>query len=106
MKLVMVCGRPGVRRTTVAKDVADRINGRLIRTDVVRKSIIADPEYTDEETMVVYSEIFDLAEKSLQQGHDVVLEGPIDWALQRKRAREVAAASGAEFSVVEVDRGQ
>jgi hypothetical protein len=52
--LVVVCGLPGVGKTTVAGMVADRFGAETLRTDVVREELIAEPTYTDEERDAVY----------------------------------------------------
>lgn len=67
-RLVVVCGLPGTGKTTVATEVADRVGGRLLRTDVVRKDLVDDPDYTDAETRRVYDELLDRAERTLGRG--------------------------------------
>ena len=103
MMLAVVCGLPGVGKTTVAENVADRVNGRLIRTDVVRKSIFDDPEYTDEETTMVYTEMLERAEAALRSGENVVLDGTFHQTTFRERARALADSLGTDFRVVKVE---
>ncbi|MFC4550111.1 MULTISPECIES: AAA family ATPase [Halorussus] len=100
---VVVCGLPGVGKTTVAEAVADRVGGRLLRTDVVRKEILADPEYTDEESRIVYDAVFERAEATLESGRSAVLDGTFKAADLRERARTLADATGAAFRLVRVE---
>jgi hypothetical protein len=88
--LVVVCGLPGVGKSTVAADVAERIDGRRIRTDVVRKEILPDPQYTPEETRMVYGELFDRGNETLQRGTSVVFDGTFKNRTFRKRAKSLA----------------
>jgi len=103
MILVVVCGLPGVGKTTVAEEVTDRVNGKLFRTDVVRKSIIDDPDYTDEETRMIYGEMLKRAEETLNAGRNVVLDGTFHQTTFRERARSLAESMDVEFKVVKVE---
>ncbi|PSQ47007.1 kinase, partial [Halobacteriales archaeon SW_6_65_15] len=64
-QLIVVCGLPGVGKTTVAEAIAERVDGRLLRTDVIRKEIISDPDYTAEESRMVYGELFERARQTV-----------------------------------------
>lgn len=101
--LVVVCGLPGVGKTTVAEAVADRVNGTVLRTDVVRKQVFDDPEYTEAESRLVYGELFSRAGDRLQAGEPVVLDGTFKRAGDRERARDVAADCGVAFRLVKVE---
>lgn len=101
--LVVVCGLPGVGKTTVAETVADRVDGRLLRTDVVRKEILTDPEYTEAESRMVYDELFDRARATVEDGTSVVLDGTFKDEIRRTRAAELSATLGAEFRLVKVE---
>jgi predicted kinase len=72
-KLSVVCGLPGVGKTTVAGLLADTTDARLLRTDVVRKEVIQEPTYSDEETERVYAELLRRADRTLPA--PVVLDG-------------------------------
>lgn len=101
--LAVVCGLPGVGKTTVAETVADRVDGRLIRTDVVRKEILTDPDYTEEEFRMVYDELFDRARETVEGGRSVVLDGTFQDDRRRTRAAELSATLDAEFRLVKVE---
>ncbi|TKX45329.1 AAA family ATPase [Halorubrum sp. ARQ200] len=101
-RLVVVCGLPGVGKTTVAERVADRVDGRIRRTDVIRKELFDDPEYTDAETAAVYAELLSRARDDVDAGDAVVLDATFADARFRADARETAAAAAAEFDLVEV----
>lgn len=101
--LVVVCGLPGVGKTTVADTVADRVDGRLLRTDVIRKEILTDPEYTEEESRMVYDELFDRARATVEDGTSVVLDGTFRDAVRRTRAADLSASLDAEFRLVKVE---
>ena len=100
--LVVVCGLPGVGKTTVARIVADRLGTDPLRTDVVREELFPDPAYTEAERRAVYGALFDRARARLDRGEDAVLDGTFAAATHRERARELAAATGADHRLLEV----
>lgn len=101
--LVVVCGLPGVGKTTVAERATERVDGELLRTDVVRKDVLPDPEYTDEEQRIVYRELFERGEAIIEGGGNVVLDGTFQDAPDRERARALADGLDVEFRLVKVE---
>lgn len=101
--LVAVCGVPGVGKTTVARAVARRLEAELLRTDVVRKEILPDPEYTEEETRMVYRELFDRSRETVEGGDNVVLDGTFRSKRFRDGAASVSGRTNANFRLVKVE---
>ena len=101
--LVVVCGLPGVGKSTVARRVADRIGAEVLRTDVVRKELFDDPGYTAEETAAVYDELLARAADRLADGRSVVLDATFKTRGRRREAREVAEGLDCGFRLVHVD---
>ena len=102
-RLLVVIGLPGVGKTTVAREFADRLDGRLIRTDTVRTDCVPDPDYTPAERRRVYDEVLARARDALDRGRDVVLDGTFRERTDRDGAVEVAASTGATLGVVAVE---
>lgn len=102
-QLVVVCGLPGVGKTTVADEIVERVDGRLLRTDVIRKEILTDPDYTEEESRRVYHEMFDRARETVENGQTAVLDGTFKDADRRYRAVELAETLDVEFRLVKVE---
>lgn len=101
--LVVVCGLPGVGKSTVARAVAGRLDADMLRTDVVRKELFEDPGYTDEETTAVYDELLARTEDRLRAGRPVVLDATFKGRARREEAKELADAVGSRFRLVYVD---
>ncbi|WP_277555018.1 AAA family ATPase [Halobaculum limi] len=101
-QLVVVCGLPGAGKTTVAEAVADRLDADLLRTDVVRKELFPDPDYTTEESRRAYEALLDRADAVLSTGNAVVLDGTFRRAERRRWARDLGARHDADAQLVHV----
>jgi hypothetical protein len=101
-RLVVVCGLPGAGKTTVGEAVADRIDAEVVRTDVVRKRMVEEPDYTDEETARVYRRLVERARSTLAEGGNVVLDGTFVRRAFRDLAADAATEAGAAFDLVRV----
>ena len=100
--LVVVCGLPGTGKTTVARELTERLDARLLRTDVVRKDLFDDPAYTETETEAVYAELLDRTTAALADG-SVVLDATFRTEAFRTAAREAARSVDATFRLVSVE---
>ncbi len=101
--LLIVCGLPGAGKTTVAETVADRVGGRLLRTDVVRKDLFPDPDYTEAEKQAVYDELLTRGRDAVQAGETAVLDGTFKEAEFRDRAVELADELDVSLELVKVE---
>lgn len=100
--LAVVCGPPGVGKSTAAAAAAEHLDAALLRTDLVRKELFEEPGYDARETERTYAALFDRARRRLAAGEAVVLDGTFRRRDQRDRAAEAAAAEGARFRLVRV----
>ena len=101
--LAVVCGLPGVGKSTVARAIADRIPATVLRTDVLRTELYADPSYTTAETVDVYDALLTRAFDHLDVGESVVLDGTFKTGERRIQARDLASQVGARFRLVRVE---
>ena len=101
--LVVVCGLPGVGKTTVSEAIADRLDAPRLRTDVVRKDLLEDPDYTREETRRVYEELLARGKTALDAEGVVVLDGTFKREPQRDAAAALATACEVPFQLVKVE---
>ncbi|MCK5233465.1 MAG: AAA family ATPase [Candidatus Aenigmarchaeota archaeon] len=99
--LIIFSGLPATGKTTLARDVAKKTGAIILRTDVIRKELFAEPKYTEEEKEQVYNEMFLRAEKFLIKGDVVILDANFYLQSLRDRARDVARKFGKKFLIVE-----
>lgn len=102
-RLFVVCGLPGVGKTTVSEAITEDTDGHLLRTDVVRKELYDDPEYSDEETERVYGEVLSRAETRLRDGETVVVDGTFQDRGFRADAADSADEADAAVRFVKVE---
>jgi len=101
--LAVVCGLPGVGKTTVAERIAAHVDGEILRTDVIRKELFADPDYSDAETEAVYAELIDRARERAADGDAVVLDATFADARFRADVREMGERVADSFDLVAVE---
>jgi len=101
--LAVVCGLPGVGKTTVAERIAAHVDGDILRTDVIRKELFEDPDYSDAETEAVYAELIDRARERVADGDAVVLDATFADARFRADVREMGERAAESFDLVAVE---
>ncbi|MFB6187358.1 MAG: AAA family ATPase, partial [Halobacteriaceae archaeon] len=100
--LAVVCGLPGVGKTTIAKEISHQLDGVILRTDIVRKELFEEPTYSERETDQVYAELLSRAKNHLQEGNDVILDGTFRKQKFRKNAKEIANEEDVVFKLIKV----
>ncbi len=99
--LIIFSGLPATGKTTLARKVAEKTGAIILRTDVIRKEMFAEPKYTEDEKEQVYNEMFLRAKKFLIKGQAVILDANFYLQSLRDRAGDVARQSGKKFFIVE-----
>ena len=84
--LLVLCGLPATGKSFLARHLAKRLNAVHLNTDIVRREMVKEPIYSEEEKKRVYNEMIEKARKLLSEGMDVVLDG----TFYRKGLRDVA----------------
>lgn len=101
--LWVVCGVPGVGKTSVATYLAEQVDAELLRTDVVRKELIDEPQYTDAEFDRVYRTILERGRTTLQDGRSVVFDGTYRSRTRRESVADLAADVGVPCRFLKVE---
>lgn len=105
--LILVSGASGTGKSTVARELAKRLDAVHIRSDAVRKHLCGvsldehrTDLYTTEFTEQTYAEIADRARDLLAVGWTVILDATYVRAKHRAAARAVAVEAGVPIHIV------
>lgn len=101
-ELIVVCGYPGVGKSTVSEYLADELDGKRFRSDAIRKELFSDPAYSTEETKTVYGTAFERARDRLTDGQTVVLDASFASKHHREQAQNIADDCGVPLRLINV----
>jgi predicted kinase len=101
--VIVLCGLPGVGKSTVVSKLKKSVGGTVFRTDRIRKRIFDEPEYTKEETEAVYDDMMQKAEDVISNGGTVILDGTFKTLKLRDKARKTAERQNSDFRLIKVE---
>lgn len=107
VRLILVGGSPGTGKSTVSRDLGDRLGAVVLSSDVVRDELfprhpaedhpfgdlLDSGRYEPSRVEAVYAEMLRRAEMLLEHGHSVVLDASWLDPSRRDRARAIAHAT-------------
>ncbi len=113
VRLVVVGGSPGTGKSSVSKELAERLGAVLLSSDVIRDEILPrtgdgsgeldEGRYAPERVAAVYAELMRRAELLVSRGESVVLDASWLEPQRREEIREVAARTASRFSELRCD---
>lgn len=74
MTVIIICGLPGVGKTTVAKKLASKMNAIVLSTDKIRKELLKKPIYSGKEKHLIYDVMILLATYLNSSGISCILD--------------------------------
>ncbi|MDJ0660457.1 MAG: AAA family ATPase [Crocosphaera sp.] len=107
-QIIMMSGLSGAGKTTVAKYLAQQINGILIRSDAVRKHLgnvsldeTGNSElYSEEMNQKTYETLIKLGEIVAKEGFNVILDAKFDRHQWRKPVIEIAKKDNISLTIL------
>jgi uncharacterized protein len=111
--LFITVGVTGTGKTTLSKELAKHTGAIIISSDVVRKQMTGVPLtqhrndnfndgiYSPESTMKTYDKMFSQGMLLLKAGKSVIFDAAFIKQSDRRKARELAGESGADFYILE-----
>ena len=108
--VIAVAGLSGTGKTSLARAVAGELGLRVVSSDAVRTAIFGENKhpanygedcYSAEADRVTYNTFLDNGRARLQADGGVVLDATFKRATDRAAAREMAAAAGARWRLIE-----
>jgi aminoglycoside phosphotransferase family enzyme/predicted kinase len=108
-RLIIVSGLMGTGKSSLAQGIAERLGATLLQTDAIRRGTFGAPAgaarygegiYQPERRDEIYGQLCREAERGLERGESVVLDGTFAAARHRRTARELAEQYGADFVII------
>jgi len=99
--IVIVCGLPGVGKTTLSRELAPIIGAIILSTDKIRKELIPRPTYRWQERRLVYDVLLILAKYLHNAGATCILDATFNTENSRKELKHKLALTPDQFSLIE-----
>ena len=99
----MVCGLPGVGKSTFSRRLAERTGFTIIESDALRRALFNPPTYGPAESARLFRAIHALMSELLVQGNPLIFDATNLRETHRQDVYRVAAAAGATVVPVWVE---
>ena len=99
--IVIICGLPGVGKSTLAKNLAPLINSTILSSDKIRKELFSNPTYSPFERKLVYDVMIILAKYLNEAGCNCILDATFNREDSRLEIREKLQLTNRQFQIVE-----
>ena len=97
----MVCGYPGVGKTTLANELESLINGVVLSTDKIRKELIDKPTYSEQEKKLIYDVLILLAKYLHNTGINCILDATFNSQKTRENIKKRLDLTYNQFKIIE-----
>ena len=99
--IILLCGYPGVGKTTLANELAPLINAVVLSTDKVRKELIVNPNYSDGEIRLVYDILILFAKYIHDAGITCILDATFNEQKSREDIKKRLNLKDDQFKIIE-----
>ncbi|MGI0006381.1 MAG: AAA family ATPase [Nitrosotalea sp.] len=99
--LVIICGLPGVGKTTLAKSLAPLIDGQVLSTDRIRKELFPSPTYSQLEQREVFDAMISAAKNLTDVGTNCILDATFNREQSRIEVKNKLGLVDNQFHVIE-----
>jgi predicted kinase len=93
----MICGLPGIGKTTLAKEISPLINAEILSTDKIRKELIPKPTYEKSERALIYDVLTLVAKYLHKAGKNCILDATFN---KEKSRQDIIKKLGLPLSQV------
>ncbi len=100
--VILVMGLPGSGKSYFAERLAKRLRADYMNTDVIRKSRLEKPTYTDEEKIMIYKEVFDAVYDHAYSRKPLVIDGTFYHRKIRDNFLKLATDLNIELKWIEI----
>jgi hypothetical protein len=97
----MVCGLPGTGKTYISRRLAERLGIEHLSSDAIRKQVIRNRTYSEDEKQQVYSVMAEKARNLLQSGKSVIVDATFYQEKYRNMFLDIAKSSNIQAAIIE-----
>ena len=99
--IIIICGLPGVGKTTVAKGLAPLINAVVLATDKIRKELFSKPMYGQRERRLIYDVMILMAKYLDKAGINCILDATFTRESSRLEIKKKIGLASKDFHIIE-----
>jgi predicted kinase len=99
--IVLVCGLPGVGKSTLAKDLAPLINAVILSSDKIRKELFPKPIYSKQEVKLIYDVMILIAKYLHRAGFNCIIDATFNKMRSRAELKNKLMLPKKELHIVE-----
>jgi predicted kinase len=99
--IVVVCGLPGVGKSTLAKDLAPLISAVILSSDKIRKELFPKPIYSKQEVKLIYDVMILLTKYLYRAGINCIIDATFSKEKSRTDLKNRLMIPNEELHMVE-----
>jgi predicted kinase len=99
--IIIICGLPGVGKTTLAKELAPLVNAVLLSTDKIRKELFSRPTYGRGERKLIYDVMILIAKYLHKAGINCILDATFTRESSRLEIKKKLGLANKDFQIIE-----
>ena len=99
--IVIICGLPGVGKSTLAKYLAPVINATVLSSDKIRKELFPTPTYSMSELKIVYDVMIITAKYLNECGVNCILDATFNREDSRIEVKKKLGLDDRQFQIIE-----
>jgi predicted kinase len=99
--IILICGYPGVGKTTLANELAPLINAVILSTDKIRKELLDEPIYSVEEKKLIYDILLLISKYIHNAGVSCILDATFYEQKSRDEIKKRLNLKNDQFKIIE-----
>ena len=99
--IVLVCGLPGVGKTSISDELAKLTRWTVLSTDKIRKELFPNPTYSTEEKRLIYDVLMLIAKYLHRSGTNCILDATFNTKYSREEIKKKLNLSSQQICIVE-----
>ena len=99
--IIVVCGLPGVGKSSLAKDLAPLTNAVILSSDKIRKELFPKPTYSKQEVKLIYDVMILLAKYLYRAGINCIIDATFNKEKSRTELKNKLMLPEEELRIVE-----